>query len=268
MSGGLLDGINPVQELNGVTPKANMLTGGVDAFFSRTTTAGGTQSFITDALGSTLGLADAAGNVTTQYSYEAYGATTASGTPSDNSYQYTGRENDGTGLYFYRARYYSPELMRFVSEDPIGLAGGINQYAYVGGNPLSNIDPEGLAGQQAQPGGNSYNRRQWDRHGPKPFDKPQPDARPAWEKVAEMFSPPLGVVCAEWSCPENPYQCSAWDQKSPSDFMPPANQSNNPPMGCTCSKLGLAPDTINPPSAGWDDWAAMAQKWRARGARR
>ena len=38
-----------------------------------------------------------------------------------NSYQYTGRENDGTGLYFYRARYYAPALGRFISEDPIGL---------------------------------------------------------------------------------------------------------------------------------------------------
>ena len=60
----------------------------------------------------------------TRYTYEPYGKTTVSGTASSNSSEYTGRENDSTGLYFYRARYYNPGLQRFVSEDPIGLAGG------------------------------------------------------------------------------------------------------------------------------------------------
>lgn len=47
-------------------------------------------------------------------------------------FQYTSRENDGTGLYYYRARYYSPEMQRFISEDPIRLWGGdINYFAYV-----------------------------------------------------------------------------------------------------------------------------------------
>jgi hypothetical protein len=47
-------------------------------------------------------------------------------------------------LYFYRARYYDPQLMRFISEDPIGLAGGMNSYAYVKGNPHRYTDPFGL----------------------------------------------------------------------------------------------------------------------------
>jgi RHS repeat-associated protein len=57
----------------------------------------------------------------------------------------TGRENDGTGLYYYRARYYSPTLQRFLGEDPIGFAGGdVNLYAYVGNNPLRWRDPMGF----------------------------------------------------------------------------------------------------------------------------
>jgi RHS repeat-associated protein len=51
----------------------------------------------------------------------------------------------GTGLYYYRARYYSPGLQRFISEDPIGLLGGdVNFYVYVWSDPVNWIDPLGL----------------------------------------------------------------------------------------------------------------------------
>lgn len=51
----------------------------------------------------------------------------------------------GTGLYYYRARYYSPTLKRFISEDPIGFSSGdVNFYAYVGNSPTNFIDPLGL----------------------------------------------------------------------------------------------------------------------------
>ncbi len=143
-TGFLYDGINPVQELSGSTPKANLLTGlRTDEMFSRTD-ASGTSHFLSDALGSTLALTDGAGTPQTNYSYEPYGKTTASGNLSDNSIAYTGRENDNTSLYYYRARYYHPGLQRFISEDPIGLRGGVNQYGYVGGNPISRVDPFGL----------------------------------------------------------------------------------------------------------------------------
>ena len=77
--------------------------------------------------------------------YEPYGEVTATGA-STNPYQYTGRENDGTGLYYYRARYYNPTLKRFISEDPLGLAAGLDSYAYVDGNPNDRKDPYGLQG--------------------------------------------------------------------------------------------------------------------------
>ncbi|MCI0526871.1 MAG: RHS repeat-associated core domain-containing protein, partial [Nitrospira sp.] len=56
-----------------------------------------------------------------------------------------GREQDTADLYYYRNRYYKPSIGRFVSEDPIGLAGGSNWYAYVEQNPLTSIDPLGLS---------------------------------------------------------------------------------------------------------------------------
>ena len=65
-----------------------------------------------------------------------FGQATATGAASPNLFQYTGRENDGTGLYYYRARYYHPGLQRFLSEDPIGFWGGDpNFYVYVRNSP-------------------------------------------------------------------------------------------------------------------------------------
>jgi RHS repeat-associated protein len=137
------DGVNPVQELSGAAVVANLLTAlGIDEFFSRTD-AGGTRSHLTDILGSTI--AELSGSVVTQaeHTYEPFGATTTTGS-TGNGYQYTGRENDGTGLYYYRARYYHPGLQRFISEDPIGFAGGDpNLYAYVHNSPLNFRDPSG-----------------------------------------------------------------------------------------------------------------------------
>ena len=49
-----------------------------------------------------------------------------------------------TGLYYYRARYYDPNIGRFLSEDPVRLTGGINFYTYVFNSPPNAIDPMGL----------------------------------------------------------------------------------------------------------------------------
>lgn len=140
--GYLYDGVGVVQELTGGAPSANLLVGGVDEVFSRTDAAGA-RTLLADGLGSTLALLDSAGVAQTQYTYDPFGAVTQSGAASGNSSQYTGRENDGTGLYYYRARYYSPALQRFISEDPVGLAGGANFYAYALNSPVSLRDPMG-----------------------------------------------------------------------------------------------------------------------------
>jgi RHS repeat-associated protein len=59
--------------------------------------------------------------------------------------RYMAREYDVTGLYQVRARWYDAQYGRFISEDPIGLAGGINPYAYAAGNPVSSVTPPGYA---------------------------------------------------------------------------------------------------------------------------
>jgi RHS repeat-associated protein len=142
----LFDEVNPVQETSGTTVLANILSGlAVDEFFARTDVPAATTSqFLPDALGSPIALADSAGAVQTEYAYEPFGGTTVTGTSNSNSFQYTGRENDGTGLFYYRARYFHPGLQRFISEDPIEFEGGdINLYGYVGNDPINRNDPSG-----------------------------------------------------------------------------------------------------------------------------
>jgi RHS repeat-associated protein len=117
-------------------------SGGVDEPLA-SVTATGTLFFETDGLNSVTSLSGT-GGLTNTYTYTTFGATTATGTNS-NRFRYTGREWDQeTGLYYYRARYYSPELGRFITEDPMGVGGQISPFAYTDNNPLRWTDPFGL----------------------------------------------------------------------------------------------------------------------------
>lgn len=147
----LYDGVNPIQELSGTTVTASLLTGvDADEYFQRSD-ALGLSDFVTDALGNTLALTGATGSTLASYTYSPFGTTTLTSGSSANELQFTGRENDGTGLYFYRARYYNPQLGRFISEDPARLAEGTNLYSYVTDNPTNLRDPSGLCPNTSNP---------------------------------------------------------------------------------------------------------------------
>ncbi|MFG2961491.1 RHS repeat-associated core domain-containing protein [Streptomyces sp. NPDC048291] len=75
--------------------------------------------------------------------YDPNGTTTAAGTASSNPHTYTGREDDGTGLLYYRNRYYDPQTGRFISQDPIGQASGSNLFQYALSSPTTYTDPSG-----------------------------------------------------------------------------------------------------------------------------
>jgi RHS repeat-associated protein len=101
-----------------------------------------TYYFVTDHLGSITALTDTKGKVIEKISYDSFGDSVGS---TRTRYGYTQRERDSlTGLIYYRARWYDPQLGRFISEDPIEFAGGANWYAYVNNNPANLIDPFGL----------------------------------------------------------------------------------------------------------------------------
>jgi len=113
----------------------------LDAHLAVVHTNGQVEYGLTDAQNSTTATVDQAGKVVSSLSYEPYGKTTTS---SSYPFQFTGRVPSAAGLYYFRARYYSPCTGRFISEDPIGFAGGSTLlYKYAGNNPTTRTDPSG-----------------------------------------------------------------------------------------------------------------------------
>ena len=205
-----------------------------------------------DHLGTPLALTDQNQQIVWAARLDPWGNIEQEFNPHDieQSIRLPGQHHDkDTGLYYNRHRYYDPRIGSYVNQDPIGLNGGVNLFAYVGGNPLLFVDPEGLrSARPAAPGGNAYNRRQWRRHGPGSFERPTGEGnQSAWESGAEMFTPnpdegDYRLRCLRWECSEN----SCTPGKSPTDFLPAAYHQDDAPSGCKCTQTNLGP-VFNPP---------------------
>ncbi len=117
---------------------------GIDTPIIWVDSAGTPSYYHQDGLGSVTAVTDQNSQAQGTARYDAWGNVTrqTGGLPQ---YGYTGREPDGTGLIYARARYYDPAVGRFTQRDPIGLAGGTNLYAYAGGNPTNFTDPLGTS---------------------------------------------------------------------------------------------------------------------------
>jgi len=106
---------------------------------------------LADHQGSVHQVVDDSGAVEVDTRYDSYGVITSLDSPAtlDTIVGYTGQVYDvESGLHYFNARYYDAPSGRFLSEDPIGFAGGdANLYRYVGNNPVNMTDPTGLKAQ-------------------------------------------------------------------------------------------------------------------------
>ncbi|NUP09131.1 MAG: hypothetical protein HOW73_24030 [Polyangiaceae bacterium] len=107
---------------------------------------------VTDHLGTPNLLTTEAGQIAWKAQLDIYGVVREEGAGieaearTSNPWRFPGQYEDAeTGLYYNRFRYYDPELGRYLSEDPIGLAGGAALYGYVH-EPHLWVDPAGLSG--------------------------------------------------------------------------------------------------------------------------
>ena len=100
------------------------------------------------AQGETRVLTNNSGASTDTYNFNGYGELIASSGSTTNPYRYGGKygyyTETYTGLVLATQRWYSPNMMRWISRDPIGYEGGVNLYEYVGGRPIRFVDPSGL----------------------------------------------------------------------------------------------------------------------------
>jgi RHS repeat-associated protein len=112
--------------------------------------------YVKDHLGSVQAIVDASGAVVESYQYDAWGSVLnvldSSGNPIQNRqsqiqnrFLWQGREYSWkTGLYYFRTRWYEPVTGRWLSQDAIGIAGGLNQYVFCADSPVNFVDPFGL----------------------------------------------------------------------------------------------------------------------------
>lgn len=103
--------------------------------------------YLTDHLGTPLRLMNSSGQIVWSADYMAFGSARVDKKDVDNPLRLPGQFFDWeTGLHYNGARYFSPELGRFLSHDPVKILTGMNFYCYSGNDPLNNADPAGLWG--------------------------------------------------------------------------------------------------------------------------
>ena len=211
----------------------------------------GLYYFLNDHLGTPQQLVSPSGTVVWQAAYLPYGEAQIITETIHNNLRFPGQYFDAeTGLQYNWNRYYDPETGRYISADPIGLAGGLNLYAYVGGNPVNWTDPEGLY--RLPP---NY-QQNWRGRTP-PWNPAQPGERPpapwrpkpdGFENLPDLTDPnakpliipmPGRLSCAEYECYD---PCSGKWQKGPF-FNEPGSHPSNDPL-CRC----IAPIFIPPGS--------------------
>jgi RHS repeat-associated protein len=153
------DGVHVLAEVDstGGLRRAYTHGPGIDNWLAMTVYTGATAKtyfYLTDHQGTVHAVADETGSIVESYRFDSWGRVlgvyNGSGTPLaesaiGNKILWQGREYSWkTGLYFFRARFYDPIVGRWMSKDPAGIAGGLDQYVFCGDNPVNSRDPCGL----------------------------------------------------------------------------------------------------------------------------
>ena len=146
----LYDGDELVEEVNSSGSPISKMTWGRTGLLARTTSTR-TLLYTTDDIGQVAQQVDASsGSIVASYLFDAWGARQVSTSdPTAASDPFSGYNTEAgyytdweTGLLLLGHRYYDPSAGRFLNRDPIGMAGGVNVYAYCGNGPLGVVDPE------------------------------------------------------------------------------------------------------------------------------
>lgn len=195
----LYDGVDVVRDAISSSSVVDYVNGpGIDQKL-RQANAGGNLYFLQDHLSGTAALTNGTGSVVERAQYEAFGNSSGSAL---TRYGFSGRERDEqTQLMYYRARWVDALQGRFISEDSIGIKGGVNLYEYVGNDPIGFIDPSGngfgfladVALALFNPSPNfDPNDPKWPTPDKDPFKKPDGGPRPPDKcRILDPLLPPV-----------------------------------------------------------------------------
>jgi RHS repeat-associated protein len=125
--------------------------GGMLAMTVHSGTDAGSYFYHADRAGNITAMMDSGGTIVAQYLYDAFGNQIGQWGVDNkadlNTYRFSSKEvHARSGLYYYGYRYYSPSYQRWLNQDPIGEAGGLNLYQFNYNNPQNIVDPFGLFG--------------------------------------------------------------------------------------------------------------------------
>ncbi|XXX81371.1 RHS repeat-associated core domain-containing protein [Sorangium sp. So ce134] len=163
--------------------------------------------------------------------------------------------DDETGVVYNRYRYYDPEIGRYISPDPLGLAGGLRPFGYASNRPLAMIDPDGLAPVRASvqgpysngPFGSSTDVRSGQRHyggG----DRLPGQLHPA---VQDALVPVYNGVSARGQADALPHYCA--EPWAMTNYIRNYEHAN-----------GIPPNTMNPQHPNWNDCIGSIQSITAQ----
>ena len=167
----------------------------VDQVLAQESSNGDVEGMLTDHLGTVRDLISSSDQMVNHIKYDSYGNVISESNPAlKTRYKYSGREFDAeTELQYNRARYYDAAIGRFISEDPIGFAGGdANIYRYVSNIPIDSTDPNGL--------------------------KKREQGEPVWKKINNAITWGKGVYNSGKEKITNAFDWIDWTQDRYDDF--------------------------------------------------